>query len=165
MCAKPYVSFLRCFLRFFLCGFLRCFLRCFLRFFSASMRINAFITCLVHVFFKSLNLRVHAARAAIFAGVQPSRLSSSLPLFVSSSLCLFDYWPLTVGSPSLRLFVSLTIDRRPLTLPLFLSLSFRLFVSLSLWPLTVDRWPPSRPTYVQKRFVCCVKSARFVVFS
>ena len=40
----------------------------------ASMRMNAFITCLVHVFFKSLNLRVHAARAAIFAGVQPSRL-------------------------------------------------------------------------------------------
>ena len=38
------------------------------------MRMNAFITCLVHVFFKSLNLRVHAARAAIFAGVQPSRL-------------------------------------------------------------------------------------------
>ena len=74
MRAKPYISFLRCFLRFFLCGFLRCFLRCFLRFFSASMRINAFITCLVHVFFKSLNLRVHAARAAIFAGVQPSRL-------------------------------------------------------------------------------------------
>ena len=30
----------------------------------ASMRMNAFITCLVHVFFKSLNLRVHAARAA-----------------------------------------------------------------------------------------------------
>ena len=70
MRAKPYISFLR----FFLCGFLRCFLRCFLRFFSASMRMNAFITCLVHVFFKSLNLRVHAARAAIFAGVQPSRL-------------------------------------------------------------------------------------------
>ena len=70
MRAKPYISLLRCFLRFFLC----CFLRCFLRFFSASMRINAFITCLVHVFFKSLNLRVHAARAAIFTGVQPSRL-------------------------------------------------------------------------------------------
>ena len=58
VCAKPYISFLRCFLRFF----------------SASMRMNGFITCLVHVFFKSLNLRVHAARAAIFAGVQPSRL-------------------------------------------------------------------------------------------
>ena len=70
MRAKPYISFLRCFLRFFLC----CFLRFFFRFFSASMRMNAFITCLVHVFFKSLNLRVHAARAAIFAGVQPSRL-------------------------------------------------------------------------------------------
>ena len=82
MCAKPNISFLRCFLRFFLCCFLRCFLRfffrfffcCFLRFFSASMCMNGFITCLVHVFFKSLNLRVHAARAAIFAGVQPSRL-------------------------------------------------------------------------------------------
>ena len=60
MCAKPYVSFLRCFLRFFF------------RFFSASMRMNGFITCLVHVFFKGLNFRVHAARAAIFAGVQPS---------------------------------------------------------------------------------------------
>ena len=47
-----------------------------------------------------------AAPASIFAGVQPSRLSSSLrlflppslPLLVSSSLCLFD-------SSSLSLFV------------------------------------------------------------
>ena len=38
------------------------------------MRMNGFNKCLVHVFFKSLNLRVHAARIAIFAGVQPSRL-------------------------------------------------------------------------------------------
>ena len=74
MCAKPYISFLRFFLRCFLRFFFRFFFCCFLRFFSASMRMNGFITCLVHVFFKSLNLRVHAARAAIFAGVQPSRL-------------------------------------------------------------------------------------------
>ena len=50
-----------------------------------------------------------AARAAIFAGVQPSRIRYSLPLFLSSSLSLFL-------SSSLRLFLSSS-------LPLFLSSS------------------------------------------
>ena len=34
------------------------------QFLFASMCMNGFITCLVHVFFKGLNFRVHAARAA-----------------------------------------------------------------------------------------------------
>ena len=135
MCAKPYISFLRCFLRFF----------------SASMRMNGFITCLVHVFFKTLKHSCYCGsrrhlrgRTALQAdtdwipccpGALPSVthstafqakiLSSSLRLFDSSSLRLFN-------SSSLPLFLSLSFSLLvSLTLPLLVFSSFRLFVSSS----------------------------------